>query len=155
MNVGSALHIKLVQVEPDLWALGSMLNSYPFRVDPISSVQRNAKEFYNSYYPSPQNKWMKHEEKKQMEKFVRTVGFVCICKQKEAICQSLDCLIKYLYTAEEMVRNALLAQISFHLSFGISLSYFFTPSFWLSGFLSGLSMETISISSYEWVETLF
>lgn len=42
-----------------------------------------------------------------MEKFVRMVGFICICKQKEAICQSLNCLIKYLYTAEEIVRNAL------------------------------------------------
>lgn len=49
---------------------------------------------------------MKHEEEKQMEKFVRMVGFICICKQKSANCQSLNCLIKYLYTAEEMVRNA-------------------------------------------------
>lgn len=38
-----------------------------------------------------------------MEKFVRMVVFVCICKRKEAICQSLNCLIKYLYTVEEML----------------------------------------------------
>lgn len=59
-----------------------------------------------------------------MEKFVRMVGFVCICKQKQAICQGLNCLIKYLYTAEEMVRNAFFggAPVSFHFSLGISFS---------------------------------
>lgn len=62
MNVGSASHVKTVQAQPDLWALGPIPKSYSFSFDPNSSTQKNVKEFYSSHPPPQKMEW--YEEKK-------------------------------------------------------------------------------------------
>ena len=66
-------------------------------------------------------------------------GFICISTQKQAICQSLNCLIKYLYIEEGMVRNAFFGPsfLSFSLGglffptfYSISLTLWFSLRFW-------------------------
>ena len=114
----------------------AMLSSHPFRSDPTASVHRNVKEFYSRpliTFPPPHR--MKRERKHQW-KDLWVAGFICISTQKQAICQSLNCLIKYLHIEEGMVRNAFFGPNFLSFSLGVSFFLHFTPSLWPSGFPS-------------------
>ena len=137
----TALQTRMSMSKLSKWSLtfgpwDAMLSSHPFRSDPTASVHRNVKEFYSRPLITCPPPHRMNRERKHQWKDLWVAGFICISTQKQAICQSLNCLIKYLYIEEGMVRNAFFGPSFLSFSLGVSFFLHFTPSLWPSGFPS-------------------